>query len=663
MNQNEEITMTIEQFNKLYKEQPGIYEIETPNGWNRVKNVCDKGERMSYHISTENGNIDCSFDHFLFTKEGEWKQAKDLKENDFLRRKDSIEKINEIKIIGKKHVYDIEIDSVEHSYFSNDYISHNCGKTAVVEGLALKIANNQVPKSLVDKTIWALNLTSMVAGTKFRGEFEERLENTIKEVAGDDSIILFIDEIHTIVGSGSAEGSLDSANILKPYLSKGSLHIIGATTYDEYKNKIEKDKALCRRFKKIDLLEPSKEETFKILQGLREKYEEFHKIHFSDEILQKVVDLSGRFIVGKFFPDKAIDVMDEIGAKYHSGLKDGKEATNEDVEDVICAMANIPKISVETNEKTRLKDLDERIKKNLFGQDETVDKIVKQVKMSKAGLYNIGKPISNLMLGPTGCGKTELAKTLAKELGIGITKLDMSEYKEEYSVSKLIGSAPGYVGYEQSGALTEPVIKNPNQVILLDEIEKAHSAVYDLLLQVMDEGKLTDNHGREANFKNAIILMTSNVGCANAEELKSQVGFVKSDSNEKERKFNEIKKAFEKTFTPEFRGRITNVFYFNPVNKEMMGMIVDKNIRNLQELLKNKNIQISITDKAREYFVNKAIKENAGGRPVERIINSEVTEKISDEILFGKLSEEKGGKVSVGMNNDKIAVKVIENHE
>ena len=297
------------------------------------------------------------------------------------------------------------------------------GKSAVVEGLALKISNNQVPKSLMNKTIWTLNLTSMVAGTRFRGEFEERLENTINEVAGDDDIILFIDEIHTIVGAGSTEGSLDSANILKPYLSKGSLHIIGATTYDEYKNKIEKDKALCRRFKKIDLLEPSKEETFKILQGLREKYEEFHKIHFSDEVLQKAVDLSERFIVGKFFPDKAIDVMDEIGAKYHSGLKDGKEATVEDVEDVICAMANIPKITVETNEKTKLKDLDERIKKNLFGQDETVDKIVKQIKMSKAGLYNIGKPISNLMLGPTGCVTGDTKIKIRKVSDNGITKI------------------------------------------------------------------------------------------------------------------------------------------------------------------------------------------------------------------------------------------------
>ena len=529
------------------------------------------------------------------------------------------------------------------------------GKSAVVEGLALKIANDEVPNSLVDKTIYGLDLTSMLAGTKFRGEFEERLEKTIKEASEDPNAILFIDELHTIVGAGAGEGSMDSANILKPYLSRGQLHVIGATTYDEYKNKIEKDKALCRRFKKIDLAEPSKEETLSILKGLRSKYEEFHGITFSDEVLESAVNLSAKYVIGRFFPDKAIDVIDEVGAKYRSGIKQGTEASIKDVEDVICSMANIDKLSVESDDKEKLRTLGDRIKENLFGQDEVVDKLVRQIRMIKSGLLNKNKPLSALMIGNSGTGKTELAKTLAKELGIGFTKLDMSEYQEEYSVSKLVGSAAGYVGYEQAGALTEPLIQNPNQVILLDEIEKANKSVYDLLLQVLDEGKLTDNHGREASFRNAIVLMTSNVGCANAENMSNQLGFVKIKGNENERKYKAVEEAYKKKFSPEFRNRLTNVFYFQPLNDEVLGMIVDKNIRNIRLALFDKNITINLSDNAKKWFINKSSLENAGGRPVERIINTEISEKIADEILFGTLSEN-GGKVNVDEKDDKIVL-------
>ena len=529
------------------------------------------------------------------------------------------------------------------------------GKSAVVEGLALNIVVGDVPQSLQDKKVYCLDLTSMVAGTKYRGEFEERLESFLKEIAGKDDIILFIDELHTIVGAGSSEGAMDCSNILKPYLSRGELHVIGATTYDDYKNKIEKDKALCRRFKKLDVAEPSKDETLGILKGLRKKYEEYHGIKYGDDILQSIVDLSGRYVIGRFFPDKAIDVMDEIGAKYRSGLAQGKEATQADVEAVICSMANLPSISVKADDKDRLKDLGDRIKTNLFGQDEVVDKVCRQVRMAKAGLSNPGKPLTLFLTGSTGVGKTEFAKTLASELGIGFTKLDMSEYQEDYSVSKLIGASAGYVGYEQAGALTEPLIKNPNQVILLDEIEKANHSVYDLLLQVMDDGRLTDNHGREASFKNAILIFTSNVGCANADQMSASVGFVKPEGGEGVRKQKAVEEAFKKKFSPEFRNRLTDVFYFKPLTGEVMEMIVDKNISRLEKALADKNVRISIDKKAKKLIADRASAENAGGRPVERIVNSEVSERIADEVLFGVLSEN-GGSANVVEKNGGIAV-------
>lgn len=534
------------------------------------------------------------------------------------------------------------------------------GKSSIAEGLALRIANNKVPKVLANKKIYALNVTTMLAGTKFRGEFEQRLEDTIKECAGADDVIVFIDEIHNICGAGgNSDGSMDASNILKPYLSRGELHIIGATTYDEYKKSIEKDKALARRFKKIDVLEPSADETYQILLGLKSKYEEFHGVQYPDDVLRYAVDLSAKYIVGKFFPDKAIDIVDEIGAKYHSGLKQADSVTKEDVEDVVSATANIAKLTVEQDDKEKLKNLGDAIKENLFGQDDVVDAIVKKVRMSKAGLANVGKPIGSFMfIGSSGCGKTELAKTLANKLGIGFVKLDMSEYQEDYSVSKLVGSSAGYVGYEQDGALTGPLIKNPNCVVLLDEIEKANKCVYDLLLQVLDEGKLTDNHGREASFRNAIVIMTSNVGCANAEQMSSALGFVKTATNESERKQKTIEDAYKKKFSPEFRNRLTGVFYFNQLNNDVLGMIVDKNIKRINNALANKGVSITIDDKARAWFVEKAAKENAGGRPVERIVDSEVSEKVADEVLFGKLVN--GGNAIVTIKGDKVKINYVE---
>ena len=643
--------VTVAEFHQMLKDG-GTYEIFTPNGWVKVNEFYDRGDRSCLFISTKKHSITVSKDHRFFVND-KWTFAKDLKEGDQIFTANGYEEVVEIKSAGKQQVYDLNVDSLDHSYYSNDIVSHNCGKSAIVEGLALRIVNGEVPESLKDKEIYALDLPGMLAGTKFRGEFEERLQNTMKDVAANPNVILFIDEIHNICGAGgNSDGSMDASNIVKPYLSRGELRCIGATTYEEYKKHIEKDKAFCRRFKKIDIDEPSAEETLKILKGLRNKYEDFHKVKFPDDILEYIVKLSGRYIIDRAFPDKAIDIMDEIGAKYHSGLVKGDTVQKVDVESVICAIANIPQITADENDKDKLKSLADTIKKNLFGQDEVVDKVVKQIRMTKAGIANKGKPLSCALISSTGCGKTEFAKQLASALGIGLVKLDMSEYSEEYAVSKLIGSAAGYVGYDQAGALTEPLIRQPHCVVLLDEIEKAHKNVYNLLLQVLDEGRLTDNHNKEASFRNAIILMTSNIGTAEADNANSPLGFISTDKDLKNKQEKILTEEFKKKFPPEFRNRLTNVFYFNPLDEKSMSAIVDKNIRRINESIKDKNVEISITDEARKYFVNEAKKENAGGRPIERLIDENVSMLVADEILFGRL--EHGGKVSVRMKDKKI---------
>ena len=529
------------------------------------------------------------------------------------------------------------------------------GKSAIVEGLALMIANGNVPSGLTGKTIWGLDLPGMIADTKYRGDFEECLKGVFSECARDENSILFIDELHTLAGICEIGASMDGVNILKPYLSRGQLRVIGATTYDEFKRRIEKDKTLVSRFKKVDVCEPSQADTVKILQGLRLKYEAFHGVKFSDEVLESAVGLSARFLTGKCFPGKAIDVIDEVGAQYHSGLKSGRETAVADVEEVICAMANIPKLSIQKDDLTRLKTLGERLRLNFYGQDAVVDKLVRQVRMAKAGLANVGKPLgAYLMVGPSGVGKTELAKTLARELGIGFTCLDMSEYQEEVSVSKLIGASAGYVGYENPGALTEPLIKNPHQVILLDEIEKASKSVYDLLLQVLDEGRLTDSHGREASFRNAIILMTSNVGCAQAERLSTAVGFGRTAEDDGERREQSIGDSYKKHFSPEFRNRLTDVFFFEPLSEEVLGKIVDKNFRRLNEAVAPKRVSVKCDKKARAWFVGKALAEHGGGRPVERLVNSHVAEVLADELLFGNLAS--GGEAVVSVRGGRIVV-------
>ena len=508
------------------------------------------------------------------------------------------------------------------------------GKTALVEGLANLIAQNKVPATLKDASLWSLDLAAMVAGSQYRGELEQRLKETLDAIIENPNVIIFIDEVHVLAGSlNSDRAGMDVASILKPYLSGSNLRCIGATTYDDYRNAFSKDAALSRRFKKIDLLEPSSSETLTMLKGMKKSYEKFHNVHFSDEILQEIIDLSSQYITSLYFPDKAIEVMDELGSMYRSNLKHGNSVTSNDVEELVAKMANISSIKAKEDDKEVLRNLKKNIITNLYGQDEIVDKVVNHVKLARAGLTAKNRPLGVFgFLGKSGTGKTELAKQLAKALGISFVRLDMSEYSEEISISKLLGGAPGYVGFDQPGALTEPVLQNPHCVLLLDEIEKAHRKVYEVLLPIMDEGQICDNKNRMVSFRNCIIILTGNVGSARAEVSGEYIGFATSN------KTNDIlTEELKRAFAPEFRNRFTEIFQFNNLGKEQLAQIVDKEIRRQNTNLEEKQIVLTITPKAVDFIVNEALKENMGGRPIERIVNKIVANELVDMILFDNL--------------------------
>ncbi len=559
-------------------------------------------------------------------------------------------------IIGRKTELNRVMQALNRRKKNNPLLvgESGVGKTAIVEGLALKISQGSVPERIKGLEIWGLDMGSIIAGTKFRGEFEERLKKIMTELKQMDNVILFIDEMHTVVGAGAvSSGSLDASNILKPALNSGEIKCIGATTYDDYKNHILKDKAFSRRFQKIDIGEPSESETVAILEGLKPYYESHFGVTFSRKAIETAVTLSNRHINDRFLPDKAIDVIDEAGAK--NTLKDGKSKkiiTTRDIELVVAEMANIPPAKVSSSDMSLLKNLEETLKKTVFGQNKAVHKVTKSIKISRAGIGNKTKPMGSfLFCGPTGCGKTELAKQLAANLGIQFTRFDMSEYSEKHTVSKLIGSPPGYVGFEQSGLLTEALIKKPHSILLLDEIEKAHSDVYNILLQIMDYGTLTDNNGRKADFKNAIVIMTSNVG---ARELDvNEIGFSPGDSVE-----SNTNKAVEKFFTPEFRNRLDGIIYFNPLDMDLMKLIVFKFMHQLSVELKIKKVRLTLGDKAADWLAKHGYDKKMGARPLERLIKNEIQEKLADEILFGKLTN--GGSVKVDVSKDKLTLDVRE---
>ena len=522
------------------------------------------------------------------------------------------------------------------------------GKTAIAEGLAYRIVNEQVPEVIADAVVYSLDMGALLAGTKYRGDFEKRFKSLLKELQAKPGSILFIDEIHTIIGAGAASGGvMDASNLIKPLLSSGQLRCMGSTTYGEYKNIFEKDRALVRRFQKIDVLEPSVEDTTKILNGLKDRYEAHHGIRYTQKALKAAAELSAKYINERHLPDKAIDVIDEAGASQRLlPMSKRKKTINvADIELIVSKMARIPPQNVSSSDKETLKNLDRNLKMLVFGQDQSIDALTSAIRLSRSGLANENKPVGSfLFAGPTGVGKTEVTKQLAKCMGVEFIRFDMSEYVERHAVSRLIGAPPGYVGFEQGGLLTEAVIKNPHAVVLLDEIEKAHPDIYNILLQVMDHGTLTDNNGRKADFRNVVVVMTTNAGVQ--ETTRKSIGFSEQDHT------HDAMGEINKVFSPEFRNRLDNIIWFNHLDKEVILQVVDKFVVELQAQLDKKSVNLELTSKAREWLADKGYDKAMGARPMARVIQEDLKKQLANEILFGELIS--GGTVKVSVKDKKL---------
>ncbi len=517
------------------------------------------------------------------------------------------------------------------------------GKTAIAEGLALKISEGDVPEIFKHSKIFALDMGALVAGTKYRGDFEKRLKGIIKELSEQKNAIVFIDEIHTMVGAGATSGgSMDASNLLKPALARGELKCIGATTYAEFRNFFDKDKALSRRFAKVDVEEPSVEDTFIILKGIKHKYEAYHKINFTDEAIQSAIDLSVKYLHDRFLPDKAMDIIDEVGAHFMLKGQDGVTVQPKDIEESVAKIMKLPSTVIGTDDTKKLKSLEKDLAAHIVGQDEAIKALATAIKRSYAGLNAANRPIGSfLFVGPTGVGKTALATQLAKTMHVHFERLDMSEYMEPHTISRLVGAPPGYVGYEQGGLLTEMIKKHPHTVLLLDEIEKAHPDIMNILLQVMDGAKLTDNNGAVSDFKNVILIMTSNIGTKEANVM----GFQKDTSSKTD-------KALAAFFSPEFRNRLSATITFNTLSLEVLTAIVDTEIDKLNVLLKPKEVSVKLNKKAKEYLAQEGYDEKYGARHIARVIDAKVKESLTDEILFGAL--QKGGSVKVGLKEGNL---------
>ncbi|MBQ8998687.1 MAG: ATP-dependent Clp protease ATP-binding subunit ClpA [Clostridium sp.] len=528
------------------------------------------------------------------------------------------------------------------------------GKTAITLGLARLINEGKVPEKIKNAEIFSLDIGATLAGTKYRGDFEERIKKLLNEINNHENPIVYIDEIHTIVGAGSiGGGSLDTSNLLKPYLMEGKIKFIGATTFDEYKKYFEKDKALTRRFQTIEVKETSVEETIKIIQGLKSNYENYHNVKYTDEAIKLAVELSSKYINDRFLPDKAIDIIDEAGSYISMNREDSNEKIIDEkiIEEVISKVCHIPKNTVEKDEISSLKELEDNLEKNIFGQNKAIHEVVRCIKMSRAGLNEENKPISSLLfVGPTGVGKTQLSKTLAESLGVKLIRFDMSEYAEKHAAAKLIGAPPGYVGYEEGGLLTDTIRKNPYCVLLLDEVEKAHPDILNVLLQVMDYATLSDNQGRKADFRNVVLIMTSNAGAKNIG--KNIIGF-----GERVIKGEAIMEEVKKFFSPEFRNRLDKIVVFNHLNNEMALDIARKELNKFNEQLLKKNVKVNFDDKCIDFVANKGISQEYGAREIIRIINQEIKPMLVDEILFGSLSD--GGEITLDVKDNKFIYKSV----
>ncbi|MZR31115.1 ATP-dependent Clp protease ATP-binding subunit ClpA [Sneathiella litorea] len=526
------------------------------------------------------------------------------------------------------------------------------GKTAIAEGLARRIVHGEVPSVLLPAVIYSLDMGSLLAGTRYRGDFEERLKAVISELQGLDNAILFIDEIHTIVGAGATSGgAMDASNLLKPALASGEIRCIGSTTYKEFRSHFEKDRALLRRFQKIDVREPTVEDSIKILKGLKPYFEEYHKIRYTAEAIRSAVELSARYINDRKLPDKAIDVIDEVGAAQMLKAESKRKKTIgvKDVEAVVAKIARIPPKSVSKEDTVNLRKLDVDLRRVVFGQDVAIDALASSIKLARAGLREPEKPIgSYLFSGPTGVGKTEVARQLASIMGLNLVRFDMSEYMERHTVSRLIGAPPGYVGFDQGGLLTDAIDQQPHSVLLLDEIEKAHPDLFNILLQVMDHGKLTDNNGKQVDFRNVVLIMTTNAGAQ--EMTKQAIGFGN------EFREGEDEEAIKRLFTPEFRNRLDATIPFAPLPPEVVSRVVEKFVLQLETQLQDRNVTISLSDTAATWLAKKGYDANYGARPLARVIQESIKKPLSEELLFGKLA--KGGHVSVGVKAGELTFKI-----
>ena len=527
------------------------------------------------------------------------------------------------------------------------------GKTAIAEGLAKRIVDEKVPEVVAGSTIYSLDLGALVAGTKYRGDFEKRFKAVLAELKEIEGSILFIDEIHTIIGAGAASGGvMDASNLLKPLLTSGQMRCMGSTTYQEYRGIFDKDRALSRRFQKIDVEEPDVDDTYRILKGLKSRFEEHYNLRYTDKALRTASELAARYINDRFMPDKAIDVVDEAGAaqQLQPPSKRKKSVGASDVEQVVAKIARIPSSQVTTSDKASLRDLEGNLKMAVFGQNEAIEQLASAIKLSRAGLKSGDKPIGSfLFAGPTGVGKTEVSKQLAHAMGVELMRYDMSEYMERHTVSRLIGAPPGYVGFDQGGLLTEAVTKHPHSVVLLDEIEKAHPEVFNLLLQVMDHGTLTDNNGRKADFRNVVLIMTTNAG---AQEMgRPSIGFTEQDNTA------DGMEVIRRMFTPEFRNRLDAIVQFSALNIEIVKTVVDKFLTELQAQLDEKRVTLEVDDEARAWLAKEGYDEKMGARPMQRLIQEKIKRPLAEDLLFGDLAS--GGTVRVSIDNNELDIQVL----